>query len=63
MTEILHGLNRKRHRSTSNDCNYENQAKYFINQQIVNLNDANKMKEIHGKYMRNLLLQMPKKCH
>lgn len=48
MTEILNTRNRKRYRSASNECN-ENQSKYFINQQIIDQNDANKMKLIHGK--------------
>lgn len=41
--------NRKRVRSVSNECIF-NQNKIFINQQMIDQNDANKMKEIHGEF-------------
>lgn len=44
---------RKRVRSVSNGCIFTNQNKYFINQQIIDQNDANKMKEIHGEFGDN----------
>jgi len=42
-------INRKRRRSISSEYIFTIQSKYFINQQLVDLNDENKMKEIHGK--------------
>lgn len=44
---------RKRVRSVSSECIFTNQNKYFINQQIIDQNDANKMKEIHGEFDNN----------
>lgn len=41
--------NRKRTRSESEN-DFEIQTKHFISERAVNLNDINKMKEIHGNY-------------
>lgn len=39
----------KRARSESDECVFSHRSKCFINQQIIDQNDANKMKKIHGE--------------
>lgn len=41
---------RKRSRSIENDYYLETQTKHFINEQMVNANNLDKMKQIHGKF-------------
>lgn len=37
------------------DYDYELQSKQFVNDQIINMNNQNKMKEIHGKFYLSLI--------
>lgn len=48
MTDLMIN-SRKRLRSKSSEQPYDIQSKHFINQQIMNERDKNKMKTIHGK--------------
>lgn len=48
MSVSINSNSRKRGRSQE-DCDYAVQSKQFINEQTVNKNSQEKMKEIHGK--------------
>lgn len=41
---------RKRSRSPAYEVDFETQTKQFINDRIVNENDSDKMKQIHGMH-------------
>lgn len=42
---------RKRPRSELDEQDFTLQSKHFISERAVNMNDSNKMKEIHGKFL------------